>query len=279
MITVKTALPVLALAVLATCVAACAAKPSSLASDTSGAEDVNGTESDVESLGSSFVGNDGQSVVTTSAFTPGAGEIQIQGGTTIANPGFWFQPAGCEQTTVDTASQKATYVFDACTGPLGLVSLTGTIDVSWQKADGQVTLDFSSQGFQINSATISSWQATAVVTADGNARTMNWSAQLSGTTGRGRTFSRTNQKVIQWSVGVPCISVTGQSTGDILKAELQTTVTSWKRCADSCPEAGSAISVKDLGNGEQLQISYLGGPEADLSIDGKSVEIGLACGL
>lgn len=277
MLTTKTLLPALALAVLS---AACAARtPSSLASDTSGAEDVNGTESDVESLGSSFVGSDGQSVVTTSAFTPGAGEIQIQGGTTVGNPGFWFQPAGCEQTTVDTANQKATYVFNGCTGPLGLVSLTGTIDVSWQKADGQVTLDFASQGFQINRATISSWQATAVVTANGDARTMNWSAQLSGTTGSGRSFSRTNQKVIQWSVGVPCISVTGQSTGDILRAELQTTVTSWKRCADSCPEAGSEISVKDLSNGQELQISYLGGPDADLSIDGKSVEIGLACGL
>ncbi len=277
MITIKTVLPVLALAVLS---AACAAKsPGSLASDTSGAEDVNGTESDVESLGSSFVGSDGQSVATTSAFTPGAGEIQIQGGSTVGNPGFWFQPAGCEQTTVDTANQKATYVFNGCTGPLGLVELTGTIDVTWQKASGQVTLDFSSQGFQINRATVSSWQATAVVTASGNARTMNWSAQLSGTTGRGRAFSRTNQKVIQWSVGVPCLSVTGQSTGDILKAELQTTVSSWKRCADACPEAGSAISVKNLGNGDEIQISYLGGPDADLTVDGKSVEIGLACGL
>ena len=277
MLPIKAALPVLALTVLS---AACAAKnPGTLASDTSGAEDVNGTESDIESLGSSFIGSDGQSVVTTSAFTPGAGELTLEGASTVGNPGFWFQPGGCEQTTADAANQKVTYVFNGCTGPLGLVALTGTIDVTWQKAGGQVTLDFSSQNFQINQATISSWQATAVVTANGNARTVDWNAQLSGTTGRGRSFSRTNQKVLQWTVGVPCLSATGQSTGDILRATLQTTVVSWKRCADACPEAGSEITVKDLSNGDAIDIQYLGGPDANLTLDGRSEEIGLACGL
>jgi hypothetical protein len=277
MLPIKSALPVLFLALLP---AACAKEPSNLASDTSGAEDVNGTESDVESLGSSFVGSDGNSAVTTSAYTPGAGEIQIQGvGTTVGNPGFWFQPAGCEHTTVDASNQKATYVFSGCTGPLGLAEITGTVDVSWQKGSGQITLDFSSTGLQVNRATITSWQATAVVTPNGNGRTMSWNAQLSGTTGSGRSFSRTNQKVVQWSVGVPCLSATGQSTGDILRAEIQTTVVSWKRCADSCPEAGSEITVKDLGNGDQIDIQYLGGATAQLTLDGKSEEIGLACGL
>ncbi len=274
MFPVKTALSALALAALS---AACAAKPT-LASDASGAEDVNGTESDVESLGTSFVGSDGQSVVTSS-IAPRGGEIQIQGVTSAGNPGFYFQPAGCETTTVDTTNQKATYVFNDCTGPLGLVEVNGTIDLSWTVASGQVTLDFSAQNFQIHKATITSWQATAVVTPSGNDRTMTWNAMLSGTTGSGRSFSRTNQKTIQWTVGVECISASGQSTGDILKAELQTTVKSWKRCADSCPEAGSETTVKNLGNGDDIDIQYLGGPTANLTLDGKTEEIGLACGL
>jgi hypothetical protein len=280
MFAVKTALSAVVLVTIATLAAGCASKNGAqLASDTSGAEDVNGTESDVESLGTSFVGSDGQSVVTTSAFTPGAGELRLAGASSAGNPGFWFQPAGCEQTTMDAANQKVSYVFDGCTGPLGLVALTGTIDLTWQSVNGQVTLDFSSQGFQIDRATISSWQATAVVTANGNDRTMTWNASLSGTTGSGRRFNRTNQKTIQWSVGVPCISASGQSTGDILRAELQTTVKSWKRCEESCPEAGSEITVKDLGNGDSIDIQYLGGATANLTVDGRSEEIGLACGL
>lgn len=272
----KAFLPALALATLA---GACASRNgSSLASDTSGAEDVTGTESDVESLGSSIIGDDGQSVVTTSAFAPAQGDIRAQG-IALDRPGFYFEPAGCETTTVDAVGQKVTYAFAGCTGPLGLVEIDGSIDVTWQLAQGQLTLDYSATDFQIHHATISSWQATAVVTASGADRTLTWNAQLSGVTGAGRSFTRTNQKTLTWTAGVPCISVTGQSTGDILRADLQTTVVAWRRCADACPEAGSQITVKNLGNGDSIGIDYLGGAVADLTIDGRSEEIGLACGL
>ena len=272
----KSLLPAVCLVLLS---AACASKNSStLASDTTGAEDVTSTESDIESLGSSFVGSDGQSAVTKSAFAPSGGEVQLENTMTTGNPGFYFIPAGCETTTVDTTAQKATYVFNGCTGPLGLVELTGTVNVSWTLAGNQLTLDYSSTGFRINRATIDSWTATAVVTASGQQRSMTWDANLAGTTGRGRAFTRTNHKVLQWTVGVPCLAVSGQSTGDILKAHLQTTITSWQRCADSCPQAGSEINVKNLDDGDDVDIKYLGGPSADLTLNGKTEEIGLACG-
>jgi hypothetical protein len=269
-------LPALALSVLSV---ACAVKDkSSLASDTSGAEDVAGTESDTESLAPSFVSSSG-SGVTTMSLAPGESSLHLAGDTTtVGNPGFWFQPAGCEQTTIDKSGQSASFVFNGCTGPLGLVELTGTVNVTWQTANSQLTLNFSAQGFKINRATIDSWQATAVVTTSGNDRTLTWNATLSGTTGRGRSFNRTNQKTLQWRLGVECLEVTGQSTGDILGAKLQTTFTSWKRCADSCPQSGSEIQVKNLSNGDDIDIRYLGGPDADLSLNGKTEEIGLACG-
>jgi hypothetical protein len=275
--TLKTAFAALALVTLPV---ACASKnnAANLATDSSGAEDVTTTESDVEALGSSFVGGNGQSAATQS-FAPGSSELRLQDNTTRSNPGFWFSPAGCETTTVDNSAQKATYVFNGCSGPLGLVEVSGTIDLSWQLSGDQLTLDFSASGFKINRSTIDSWQATAVVTASGDQRTMTWSAQLSGTTGRGRHFTRTNQKTLSWSVGVACLSVSGQSTGDILGRTLQTTFVSWKRCADSCPEAGSEINVKDITNGDDIDIKYLGGPDADLTLNGKTEEIGLACGL
>lgn len=272
----KCILPALGISILAS---ACAIRDkSSLASDTSGAEDVAGTESDTEALASSFVNSSGDGV-TTMSLAPGESGIHLAGDTsTVGNPGFWFQPAGCEQTTVDPSGQSATLVFNGCTGPLGLVELTGTVSLSWQTASNQVTLDFSAQDFKINRATIDSWQATAVVTSSGDQRTMTWNATLSGTTGRGRSFSRTNQKTVQWTTGVACIEATGQSTGTILGAKLQTTVTSWKRCADSCPQAGSEIQVKNLTNGDDIDIKYLGGATANLTLDGKTEEIGLACG-
>jgi hypothetical protein len=265
-------LPIVAVASLS---AACGMR-AQLASDSSGAEDVNGTESDIESLGSSFVGGDGQSIATQSLV--GAANIKVLDVTTTSDPGYYFIPAGCLTATQDTAKQEVTYAFSGCTGPLGLVELTGTVTVDWTVSGNQLTLAFSAQGFKINRATIDSWQATAVVTSNGDQRNLTWNAQLSGTTGKGRPFNRTNQKNIQWTVGVPCISATGQSTGDILGSNLQTTVTSWQRCADACPQAGSEIQVKNLDKGDSIDIAYQGGDQADLTLDGHSFEISLACG-
>jgi hypothetical protein len=264
----KTVLSTLALAALST---ACAARSSDqLASDTSGSEDVASTESDVESLGTSFVGSDGQSVVTQ----PVAAGSEV----TTGNPGFWFLPAGCLQITDDASNAQVTYAFAGCTGPLGLVELTGIVTVGWQVASSQLTLNFSATDFHINRAIIASWQATAVITATGNQRSMTWDAQLTGTTGSGRQFTRTNDKTLTWTVGVACLGVTGQSTGDIAGADLQTTIVTWQRCADACPQAGSQIDVKNLGNGDSIDIDYDGGPSAELTADGKSVAIRLACG-
>jgi hypothetical protein len=189
-----------------------------------------------------------------------------------------FLPAGCATVSTDAAAMQSTYTFAGCTGPLGLVHLQGSIMVSWQIAPSMLTLDFSAQNFAINGATITSWQATAVVTANGAARAMTWSAQLSGTTASGRQFVRTNQKNLSWTVGQACLTVSGQSNGTITGAHLETTVTNYERCLGACPQAGSEIEVQNLDNGDDIEIVYDGGREADLTIDGKSETIALLCG-
>ena len=202
---------------------------STVASDTSGAEDVAVTESDVESLGTSLVSSSGQSVAT-SATNGGSGGVMPLDNTTTPNSdvGSWFQPAGCVQTTIDVTGNKATYVFNACTGPLGLALLDGTVDVTWSDEPGQLTLDYEAHGFKINRSTIDAWQASAVITGSAGARHMTWHGQLSGTTGRGRSFTRTNDKSIDWTVGQPCITVSGQSDGTIVGVELKTTIDSFQ---------------------------------------------------
>jgi hypothetical protein len=273
---IVTAVPVLVAIALSP---ACMLKSrTSLASDTSGAEDVAGTESDVESLGTSLVGSDGQSVATASS--NGAGGVKPLDNTTTASNdvGSWFQPAGCIQATVDTTTKTATYVFSGCTGPLGLVELDGTVDVTWSDSAGQLTLNYATKSFKINRATIDSWQATAVITASGSSRHMTWNAQLSGTTARGRTFTRTNDKTIDWTVGQPCVTVSGQSDGTIVGVELKTTIDTFSRCAAECPQSGSEISVENVKNGSTVDIKYSGGPDAVLTVNGHATDIGLACG-
>jgi hypothetical protein len=267
-------------ALVASASMACASRNSSstLAQDGSGGEEAQQVEADSESFGTSFVGGSGGSL-SVASFDEGGSLHLESGGTTTSNPGFFFQPAGCLTVTKDPASSTNTYTFADCTGPLGLVHLNGTVTVKYTLAANQLTLQFSASNFEINRATISSWQANAVITANGAAREMTWSAQLSGTTGGGRQFSRTNNKDIKWTVGEACIAISGQSQGNISGHDLQTTITDYQRCADSCPEAGSEITIKNLDNGDSIDIKYSGGPEATLTLNGKSESIGLACGL
>ncbi len=164
------------------------------------------------------------------------------------------------------------------TAPAGLVHLSGTINVSWQVAASSLTINSSAQDFMINAATMTTWQATAAIAANGNARAMTWSATLAGAAASGRQFQRTNQKNLSWTVGQACVAVSGESDGIIAGANLKTTVTNYQRCAGACPQAGSEIQVDNLDNGHSIDIVYDGGHEAQLTIDGKSETIGLLCG-
>jgi hypothetical protein len=181
----------------------------------------------------------------------------------------------------NVATQTNTYTFSDCTGPYGLLHLTGVVTAVWSVHSAD-TLDvtLSASNFQVNRATITSWNATATVTASGDSRDMVWAASLSGTTGSGRSFSRTNNKDIKWTVGEECISISGSSEGTITGLDLKTTITSYSRCAASCPAAGSEIQVTDVTNGDSVSVKYLGGAEAEFtSVSGTSTDIPLLCGL
>jgi hypothetical protein len=274
-------------------VAACTLKTSSSSDDTAApGDDVSQTESNTESFGSMFVGGDSSGLAVQS-FAGGdlraAGGVQILGvdGGVAAGGGVGslLQPAGCLTETEDPANRTNTYVFADCTGPFGLVHLTGTVVVAYAvTSPTTLTLSYSAQDFQINRATITQWTASATITANGNDRDMVWSAMLTGTTGSGRDFSRTNNKDIKWTVGVPCVAISGTSEGSVTGHNLKTTVTSYDRCAFACPEANSDIDILNEDTGENVDIHFDGGAKATITVSGAksdngTIDIPLACGL
>jgi hypothetical protein len=242
------------------------------------------TEGDTESMAQAFVGGGGSqalSLQSVGALNPdvSAGGLKIEG--VVSNPaGGYFLPAGCLTEDSNDVTRTNTYTFNECTGPYGLVHLTGVVTVVWSNAT-PTTLDLalSTTNFQINRATLTSWNATAKITASGDARDVEWAASLAGTTGSGRSFSRTNAKDIKWTVGESCISISGSSQGTITGLDLDTTITSYSRCEGSCPAAGSEINVKDVTNGDSVDIKYLGGASAQYTgVSGAVIDLPLLCG-
>jgi hypothetical protein len=264
---------------LAVGIGGCVAKAGTVDETAAYGDDMAQTEGDTEALASLHVGSSTGGALSPSSLE--GGSLHLQSGPSGALISL-LSPAGCVTETPGLG--KVTYVYSDCTGPYGLIHLTGTVDVTYSSTGADnLTLEFSATNFQINKATLSTWTATAVVTASGTARSATWNASLAGTTGAGRSFSRTNQKDISWTVGGTCLSVSGTSQGTVSGLDLKTTITSYSRCEGACPASGSDISIEDVSNGDEVEIKYNGGASATVTLtaNGKAdaINLVLACGL
>lgn len=252
--------------------------------DTSLAEDgadVNAAESDAEALTSTLIagGGPGGSVGLASAGHLGGADLS---GAAIGDgaKALYF-PRTCltvaVEETVPNVEGVATYTFAGCTGPNGLLNVTGVVKATYRASRDRLTLDLVGEGLRVNRAHVD-WSSHAEIVAGGNGRTMTWSASLDGTTARGRAFSRNNQKVVTWTLGEPCLGLDGASEGDVAGRSLRTEITAFRRCRGSCPDAGGRIVVTDVDAGRRIEIRYDGTNRATIvGPSGRESTFQLAC--
>jgi hypothetical protein len=193
----------------------------------------------------------------------------------------YFAPAGCLNVTSDTASHTVTYALDECAGPWGLARVSGTVVATYAMTTASnggmvLTIAASSEALRFDRAT-ASWHATASVTASGLAREMAWDGTLSGTTARGRAFTRTAEWDAKWSVGDSCVSLAGTAEGDVGARAIATTVRGYVRCRHECPLAGGDITVVDTSNGRSIDVSFTGTDVALVHANGTTYDVALAC--
>jgi hypothetical protein len=226
--------------------------------------DANEAEEGAGNVGSSLIGGDSTGLAPASQeeLSMSASEAAAGGGSihslAIGDAAKrFYQPAGCLVVTSDLVARSAKYDFSDCTGPYGLVHVTGEIDVTWSSSGpAQLTLNFTASNFKVNQATIDSWQASADITATGSDRDMKWNGHFTGTTKRGRAFERTNTKEYKWTVGGTCLSVDGTSDGTVTGHELKTDVINFKKCLGACPEAGSEIKITDVTANKVYDVTW-----------------------
>ena len=269
--------------ILFTCVAAalggCAAKGDTAAVEETSALGEDGTDaSEVES----------QSSALTATFTLSAGNLaDASAAASDAADTKAFFSAGCLTTTVDTTSNVVKHTLADCTGPWGLVHVTGTVTVRYSAAtstDGKpaVKLDLDGEALKLGRAT-ADYHASALVVPDGSARTMTWTGQLAGTTARGRAVTRSASGDVRGTVGEACLAIDGSAEGDVAGRTLKTTVTGLQRCRGECPAAGGKVDVVDERSKDEIELEYTGGRTATLTFVEQSKQtesaVSLACGL
>ena len=188
-----------------------------------------------------------------------------------------YLPRGCLTVTSDTTAKMVTYVFDSCRGPNGILKITGTIAAKYVATVGKLTLDITGTSLTVNRASID-YSAHSEITTDGAMRTMVWTATLTGTTARGRDFSRNDSKTLTWTVGGKCFSVAGVADGDVKDRYVKTEIANFSRCAGACPEAGGSITITNDKEKVKVQILYDGTSTATYSTStGTTSSFPLAC--
>jgi hypothetical protein len=172
----------------------------------------------------------------------------------------------CVATAPSTAiAQETTYHFADCAGPYGLADVSGDVVVDWMSAGPTFHIDVTSSNLAIGKASITSWTASADVTAQGAQRTMIWQSTASGTVmvrGSPRAFERTIDATSTWTIGDPCIDIDGQAQGTIEKSNgtilhVDTRASAFVACASSCPNSGSELRADDVDDpGTFVQVLY-----------------------
>lgn len=192
-----------------------------------------------------------------------------------ARAGGRFQPAGC--ATVTRVANVVTYVLQNCTGPFGLVHVTGTATATFTDAGGGVRIDLEGTGMKVNRAIID-FHTTGVLTVNGTERRLVVTTEGEGVGPRGNAFTRSGGYTLTRDTATDCLALDGSWQLDARRAARSTTVTGLSRCANTCPAAGGSI-VHTGFRGRTVTVTLDGTSAAAWSSStGKSGTIDLSCG-
>jgi hypothetical protein len=167
-----------------------------------------------------------------------------------------FTPAGCVTSTVTGPS--ASLVFQDCSGPYGLLDMSGAVNLAFSiNAESQVATSMSAVGLQVNGATIG-LNLQGVTTDDGTsgARTYELITGGAGATRDGVPVARAGNYTAV--VEGECLVLNGAWSVTIQTDVRAATFTSFKRCASACPDSGSMVWAGAEATSEDIAAAATG---------------------
>jgi hypothetical protein len=185
------------------------------------------------------------------------------------------QPSGCLTTTVNGAT--VTYVFDDCTGPYGMVHVTGTVTAVYSRtSSGAVQVVLSGSGVKVNAAVVD-LDATVTATQANGVKRAEVVSNATGTGPRGGKVDRNGTYTITYDSTAECVTVDGSWSTRTGVRTSSTVVAGYKRCKGTCPVAGGSIT--NTTGRTVITLTYDGSAVASWSTSGgRSGTVNLQCG-
>ncbi len=155
-----------------------------------------------------------------------------------ANAPTFFQPKGC--VGVDREANVVTYSFDQCTGPWGLIKLSGAEQATFAPGAnaGALTVSLASQGLTENGAPIEH-AATVGIDVGGPTKRIDWSGTFTGMSVLGKHVSHEADLhiAITGAATDTCVTVNGTTSSTIGLRGIDRSFQNFARCGaiNACP--------------------------------------------
>ncbi|MFL5349161.1 MAG: hypothetical protein ACJ8AT_30545 [Hyalangium sp.] len=149
----------------------------------------------------------------------------------------YFTPAGCAVAT--SSGPMVNYTFTNCDGAFGLMSVSGTAQLTLSESNGQL-------GFTANSTDLNAGGHPYILDLNGTATragTQRQVAMTSHSRASDQVDSRDAQMTVTWEEGSGCVTMNGQGGSTRGGMTTNSTITDYRRCANQCPTAGK-VSVE-----------------------------------
>lgn len=222
-------------------VAACATRGGQdLDSAAAAIDSSDSTEAEADMMAGTVDGADASGLVA-----PTSADVAVR---IAANVALRWNPSGCAKVTRNDAVVSIT--FNDCTGPRGLVHVTGELDLTVSVTTaGAISVHATSSSLQVNRADLVV-DATATYAVTGTQHQLTVQTMGSGTGPRGNTVDHEGSYTVTWDPSSQCRSIDGHWQTDLGSRERSNDV-SIQRCAGGCPTgtvthhflAGASLTV------------------------------------
>jgi hypothetical protein len=185
-------------------------------------------------------------------------------------------PNACAQVTAN--GSVITVVYNDCSGPRGLVHVTGTLDLEISLTTaGAVEIHATGTGVEVNNAVLDI-DAEAVYTISGTTRSLAVTSKGTGTGPRGNTIDHEGNYTLTWDPTTTCGSISGHWQTDFTSATAsaeRSNDLSLSKCVGACPTG--TLTHHFLG-GASVTVNFDGSATATWTAStGGSGSVALAC--
>ena len=186
-----------------------------------------------------------------------------------------WQPSGC--VTASASGATVTYTLNDCTGPFGLVHVTGTVVVQYSLAADGIHAHATANGLMVNGASIDI-DALAVFSMNNGTKRLAVTTTGAGTGPFGNAITRSGNYVVTRTAATSCFGLDGSWATTVADHQWSTRVTALSKCGAQCPAAGGSISHHGGLSNVTITVDFDGSATADWSTsNGYSGTINLLC--